>query len=139
MKNSDSEESLAVGCTRFCVRHFPPGAPACTTYPSPRFNTPLLSPAPDLSPLSVQGQCRCPGGPGGGKEAKGGGQCDRGHKKEKRGWVVCDSVGVFFHSHVSVLAIGALLLCYVMSLYFLTTDQWVPSVRSNDTRVMEQD
>ena len=25
-------------------------------------------------------------------------------------------------------------LCYVMSLYFLTTDQWVPSVRSNDTR-----
>ena len=24
--------------------------------------------------------------------------------------------------------------CYVMSLYFLTTDQWVPSVRSNDTR-----
>ena len=26
------------------------------------------------------------------------------------------------------------MLCYVMSLYFLTTDQWVPSVRSNDTR-----
>ena len=47
---------------------------------------------------------------------------------------MCDCVGVFFHSHVSVLAIGALLLCYVMSLYFLTTDQWVPSVRSNDTR-----
>ena len=31
------------------------------------------------------------------------------------------------------------LLCYVMSLSFLTTEQWVPSVRSNDTRVMEQD
>ena len=55
---------------------------------------------------------------------------------------MCGGVGVFFHSHVSVLAIGALLLCYVMSLYFLTTDQlcyvmslsfltteqWVPSV-----------
>ena len=27
----------------------------------PRLNTPLWSPAPDLSPLSVQGQCRCPG------------------------------------------------------------------------------
>ena len=26
------------------------------------------------------------------------------------------------------------LLCYVMSLSFLTTEQWVPSVRSNDTR-----
>ena len=24
-------ESLAVGCTRFCVRHFPPGASACIT------------------------------------------------------------------------------------------------------------
>eukprot|EP00964_Phaeocystis_antarctica_P012706 scaffold6985_cov57-Phaeocystis_antarctica.AAC.2 len=28
---------------------------------SPRLNTPLWSSAPDLSPLSVQGQCRCPG------------------------------------------------------------------------------
>ena len=61
MKNSGSEESLAVGCTRFCVRHFPPGAPACTTRCSPLINTPLFSSAPDLSPLSGQGQCRCPG------------------------------------------------------------------------------
>eukprot|EP00964_Phaeocystis_antarctica_P084843 scaffold53518_cov32-Phaeocystis_antarctica.AAC.2 len=31
MKNSGSEESLAVDAARFCVRHFPPGAPACPT------------------------------------------------------------------------------------------------------------
>ena len=30
-KNSGSEESLAVDAARFCVRHFPPGAPACPT------------------------------------------------------------------------------------------------------------
>ena len=61
MKNSGSEESLAVGCTRFCVRHFPPVDQRWITQQSPRINTPLLRPAPDLSPLSVQGQCRCPG------------------------------------------------------------------------------
>ena len=32
MKNSGSEESLAVGCTRFCVRHFPPGPSVSLTY-----------------------------------------------------------------------------------------------------------
>ena len=30
-------------------------------------------------------------------------------------------------------------LCYVMSLSFLMTDQLVPNVRSNDTRVVERE
>ena len=60
MKNSGSEESLAVDAARFRVRHFPPGGAAWRTYGSPRFAPPLFSSAPDLSSLSVQGQCWCP-------------------------------------------------------------------------------
>ena len=60
MKNSGSEESLAVDAARFRVRHFPPVAPACPMYVSPRIASPPFSCAPDPSSLSVQGQCWCP-------------------------------------------------------------------------------
>jgi len=60
MKNSGSEESLAVDAARFCVRHNGAKGSAGITQTSPRLHTPLLSSAPDLSPLSGQGQCRCP-------------------------------------------------------------------------------
>ena len=61
MKNSRSDESLAVDAARFCVRHNGAKGSAGNTQTSPRLNTPLLSSTPDLSPLSVQSQCRCPG------------------------------------------------------------------------------
>ena len=38
-----------------------PGASACITHSPPRTTPPLLRSGPDLSPLSVPGQCRCPG------------------------------------------------------------------------------
>ena len=60
MKNSGSEESLAVDAARFRVRHFPPVGSAGVTYPSPYIKPPPFSSAPDLSSLSVQGQCWCP-------------------------------------------------------------------------------
>jgi hypothetical protein len=64
--NSESEELLAVGCTRFCVLYYvipprvPQRAPLSTRLPQ---HPPHFSSAPDLSPLSVQSQCRCPGNP----------------------------------------------------------------------------
>ena len=61
MKNSGSEESLAVDAARFCVRHNGAKGSAGITKTSGCLHTPLLSSAPDLSPLSGQGQCRCPG------------------------------------------------------------------------------
>ena len=63
MKNSESEQLLAVGCTRFCVRHFPrvhQRAPRKVRLPStPRF----CAPPPIYHPCQCRASAAAPGDP----------------------------------------------------------------------------
>ena len=67
-KKSESEESLAVGCTQFCVRHFPPGPSRVPQPPSlssrlASLHTLLLSPAPDHNhPCQCRASAAAPSG-----------------------------------------------------------------------------
>ena len=71
MKNSGSEESLAVDAARFCVRHNGIRESAGLTQTSPRLNTPLLS-SPHLiyHPCQGRASAAAPGdeSPRGGRE-----------------------------------------------------------------------